>query len=113
VDQRKEIALQTYLRIRKAARVWLLRRQPPCKEMVPLMSQSLERSLSLGERWSLRLHLLVCTWCVLYLAQIRFLRQLVRLNDESVSEETSVPFRLSSEARARIARSINNQNQRS
>ena len=79
--------------------------------MVPLMSQSLERSLSLSERWSLRLHLVVCVWCVRYLAQIRFLRQLVRLHDESAPEETSPSHGLRLEARARIARSINNQNQ--
>ncbi|HSE20688.1 MAG TPA: hypothetical protein VLB68_03495 [Pyrinomonadaceae bacterium] len=77
------------------------------------MSQSLERSLSLSERWSLRLHLVVCAWCVRYLAQIRFLRQLVRLHEEPTPEGTSTSLELCPEARARIARSIHNQNQTS
>lgn len=34
-----------------------------CKEATLLMSQGLDRELSLGERISLRLHLLVCIGC--------------------------------------------------
>ena len=44
--------------------------------MVPLMSESMERSLGLSEWLQLRLHLLVCAWCKRYLKQIKFFRQL-------------------------------------
>jgi hypothetical protein len=46
--------------------------------MVSLMSESMDRPLSLGERVQLKLHLIVCTWCVRYLNQINFMRQLLR-----------------------------------
>src|SRR6266850_5890973 len=103
-----EKALQIYLSIRKAARLRLLRRQPPCREMVPLMSQSLERRLGLREWLSLHLHLIVCAWCDRYLKQVRFLRHLIRLQNDSIDEETLPHLSLSSEARARIAQSIKN-----
>ena len=45
--------------------------------MVPLMSESLERRLSVLEHVQLRLHLMVCVWCARYLKQIEFLRELV------------------------------------
>jgi hypothetical protein len=64
--------------IRKALRRWLLRSLQPCQKMVPLMSESMDRSLRLSERLQLRLHLLVCAWCARYLKQIKFLRQLLR-----------------------------------
>ena len=105
-----EKALQIYLSIRKAARLRLLRRQPPCREMVRLMSQSLERALGLRERLSLHLHLIVCAWCDLYLEQLRFLRQLIRLQNDCIDEEISPRHTLSLDARARIAHSIKNRN---
>lgn len=101
--------MEIYQRIRKAVRLQLLRSQAPCRELVPLMSQSLERKLALRERLRLRLHLIVCAWCVRYLKQLRLLRQLVRLQSECTAEEALPNVSLTSEARARIAKSINNQ----
>jgi hypothetical protein len=46
--------------------------------MVSLMSESMDRTLGVRERLELKLHLLVCTWCVRYLQQIKFLRHLLR-----------------------------------
>jgi hypothetical protein len=70
--------------------------------MVPVMSESLERRLSLTEWFTLRLHLYVCAWCYHYLRQIRFLRDLVHL-PEMVDE--CVPA-LSEQSRARIAAAL-------
>jgi hypothetical protein len=54
--------------------------------MVSLMSESMERSLSVGEWLQLRLHLIVCAWCARYLQQIKFIQQLLheKHNAESV-----------------------------
>ena len=49
--------------------------------MVPLISESMERSLRPNEWLQLRLHLIVCAWCARYLKQIKFLRQLLRKNN--------------------------------
>jgi len=46
--------------------------------MVSLMSESMERPLTVREWLELRLHLIVCAWCAHYLQQIEFLRQLLR-----------------------------------
>jgi len=51
--------------------------------MVPLMSESMERSLGLDEWLQLRLHLIVCAWCARYLKQIKFLRQLLRTKNNA------------------------------
>ena len=46
-----------------------------CKESAQLMSQGMDRSLSLRERFSLRLHLLACYGCRNARQQLRFIRQ--------------------------------------
>lgn len=46
-----------------------------CKEATRLMSAARDRSLSLGERFSLRLHLTMCSGCLNYDQQIAFLHK--------------------------------------
>lgn len=65
-------------KIRRFFRHWLLRRLKPCSEIVPLLSESLDRRLAPGDRIEVRLHLFVCAWCARYLKQIKFLRSLLR-----------------------------------
>jgi hypothetical protein len=94
--------LKLYVVTRRTFRRWLLRNLQPCREMVPVMSESLERRLSLREWLTLRLHLYVCTWCYQYLNQIRFLRDLVNLPE--VVDECAPA--LSEQSRARIATAL-------
>ena len=49
-----------------------------CKEVSELVSQSLDRRLSLRERLGVRLHLLMCGMCRRYREQITFLSQASR-----------------------------------
>lgn len=84
----------------------LLRWQPPCQEMVPLMSQSLERTLGLREYLSLQLHLLVCVWCVRYLKHLKFLRHVLRHKADCPSEDALPSLSLSAAARVKITLSI-------
>lgn len=70
--------------------------------MVPLISESTDRSLGLREWLQLRLHLIVCAWCTRYLKQIRFIRHILR-EDTPIANSLAV---LDSEARQRITRSI-------
>jgi hypothetical protein len=76
--------VQVYVKIRTAVRRWLLRSLQPCRNIVPLMSESMDRRLSLREWLQLRLHLAVCVWCARYLKQIKFLRTLLR--DSEISQ---------------------------
>lgn len=48
---------------------------PRCGEISRLSSRSLDGPLSLGERFSMRLHFVTCVWCRRYHAQLRFLRR--------------------------------------
>lgn len=49
-----------------------------CKEATQLISQGLERKLSLVERLGLKLHVLVCTGCRASERQFEFLRAAAR-----------------------------------
>jgi hypothetical protein len=73
--------------------------------MVPLMSESMERSLGLWEWAQLRLHLIVCGWCARYLKQIKFIRQLLRGQSPTERSAGSNTL-LDAEARERISNSI-------
>ena len=53
--------------------------------MVPLMSESMERSLRLRELVQLKLHLIVCAWCARYLKQIKFVREVLQNSNTSQS----------------------------
>ncbi len=90
-----------------AVRYFLLRRLPTCKQMAPVMSESLERPLSLRERVTLKLHLWVCVWCVWYLEQLRTMRVALRTRGaQNETDEVDSAVKLSEEARERIRRAI-------
>jgi hypothetical protein len=49
-----------------------------CKEVTELVSQSIERRLSLREMLRLRMHLFVCTACSRFTRQMKFLHAAAR-----------------------------------
>lgn len=73
--------------------------------MVPLMSESLERRLSIREWLGLRLHLLVCAWCARYLRQIKFLRSMMR-GRQAVTHQIATSPTLAADTRERITKSL-------
>ena len=92
-----------------AVRYFLLRRLPTCKQMAPVMSESLERPLTLRERVTLKLHLWVCVWCVWYLENLRTMRSTLRARaaqEEDGADEVESAVKLSEEARERIRRAL-------
>jgi hypothetical protein len=97
-----------YDRAVHAVRYFLLRRLPTCKQMAPVMSESLERRLTLRERAALKLHLWVCVWCVWYLEQLRTMRSALRARaaHEQSADEAESAVKLSEEARERIRRAL-------
>lgn len=46
-----------------------------CKQATKLMSQGMDRDLSLGRKMSLRFHLMMCSGCRNFSKQLEFLRQ--------------------------------------
>jgi hypothetical protein len=57
---------------------WLTRTlhalSPNCREAIRLQSAALERPLSPLQRIGLRIHLMLCVWCLRYGREINFLR---------------------------------------
>ena len=49
-----------------------------CKEASRLISQGMDRRLSLAERIALRLHLSICDACTRFSSQVQFLRRALR-----------------------------------
>lgn len=85
-------------------RYFLLRRLPACKQMTVLMSESMERPLTLRERVQLRLHLWICIWCVWYLEQLQLLRATLR--ERAAEDDGATATTLPPEARERIKRAL-------
>jgi len=73
-----------------------------CKEVSRLVSESLDRELSLPQKIGIRMHLFMCNFCSLYKKQIIVMRDAMRLLAQV--DEFPEPAVLSSEAKRRIKR---------
>lgn len=103
------MALKFYDKLKHSIRYWLLRRLPACQQTVETISQSMERPLTLGERFKLKLHLWICVWCQWYLEHLHLIRQTSRAQADK-APELLTSAALSNEARERIRRRLTNQN---
>ncbi len=89
------------------ATFWLARRLPTCKELTPLLSESLERELTLRERITLRLHFIICEQCVRYLKQLRLIRAALRARFNQDQDQTALSSEaLPVDARERLKRAL-------
>ncbi len=78
-----------------------------CKEVSRLVSESMDRSLPFGQRFSTRLHLLMCSLCSRFRRQMLFLRDAARFFGRASEEgELFANVRLSPEARTRIKHAL-------
>lgn len=96
-----------FARLKLEATFWLGRRLPTCQQVLPILSESLERRLTLRERVTLRLHFLICVYCIRYLKQLRFMRAALRAQSaKSAEDETAPAPTLPADARERIRRAL-------
>jgi hypothetical protein len=65
----------------------LKRRVPNCKIITSVLSQSLDRRLSVREKFLTRLHLFACRACANYLKQIKFLRQAIQIREKRIARD--------------------------
>lgn len=49
-----------------------------CKEASKLISEGMDRRLSVGERFRLRLHVRICDACTRFTSQVQFLRRALK-----------------------------------
>jgi len=78
-----------------------------CKDVTQLISESMDRSLPLGKRIGVRIHLLVCRFCKRYERQLLQIRETVKqlvTGEETPGEAFFEP--LSDGARERIRQSL-------
>ena len=71
-----------------------------CKQTSQLISQSLERSLTLRERFALRLHLLFCKYCTQFSQHLQTLHVAMKTMVHSI--ETDNTIEMPAEAKKRI-----------
>lgn len=55
---------------------FIAKRTPKCREVVRLLSQSMEVKLPVATRIKIRLHYLICIWCQRYGTQLQALRKI-------------------------------------
>jgi hypothetical protein len=77
---------------------------PSCREVSRLQSAAIQQPLSLGRRLGLKFHLLVCSWCRRYGKHVGFLR--AAAHEHAHDEAAITPAALSSDARERMKRSL-------
>ena len=65
---------------------------PKCREMVRILSQSMDEPLPLMMRIKKRLHFLICCWCQRYEEQLRYMRQTARQFPEHADEASDAPI---------------------
>ena len=87
--------------MRRAINLAILRYLPPCKDIVQIVSASIDRPLTFREKAILKLHLAACKPCVRYMEQSKFLSEATHRLDEKLREDLFTG-RLSNEARERI-----------
>lgn len=92
-----------FRRLKSAFIFWLARRLPDCKTMTPVLSQSLDRRLSLREKIVVKLHLFTCGFCGGYFKQIKFLSEAMRKRRESSPEnEILTSAKMSSDSKEKL-----------
>lgn len=80
-----------------------------CKDVTRLLSESMDRSLPIGRRVGVRLHLLVCKFCARYERQLLLIRETVRRLAATGDKPGESPGEsLSEEAKERIRKSLRN-----
>ena len=55
--------------------IFIGKRTPKCREMVQILSKSMDEPMPLWMRIKKRLHFLICCWCQRYEEQLHYLRK--------------------------------------
>ncbi len=76
-----------------------------CKQASQLISQSLDKKLSLRERFGLKMHLFICKYCKRFSQQIQKLHVTIHSISKQTEEDENI--KLPEEAKKRIVKSMN------
>src|ERR1700750_1443145 len=84
--------------------IFIGKHTPKCREMVRILSKSMDEPMPLMMRIKKRLHFLICCWCQRYEEQLHYMRRTARQFPEHAGEASDVPF--SHESRERIKQKL-------
>jgi hypothetical protein len=86
---------------------WLARRLPACKDVTRLASDTMERKLSLRQRFEFKLHLMICSLCMRYVLQLRAMHEIAHQHAARMETGAAKPSSLlSPAARERMKRAM-------
>jgi len=84
--------------------IFIGKHTPKCRDMVRILSQSMDQSLPLSLRIKKRIHYLICCWCQRYEEQLRYIRDTARQFPEHANEVSRPP--LNEEAKERMKQKL-------
>lgn len=94
--------------IKQAFIFWLARRLPDCKTITPKLSESIDKRPDLWTRLLIQLHMFTCGPCRTYLHQIKFISKALHAADDRFRSEADQRVELSTPAKERLKRSLQN-----
>ena len=71
--------------------IFIGKHTPKCREMVRILSQSMDEPMPLIMRIKKRIHYLICCWCQRYEEQLLYMRKTARAFAEHADESSAVP----------------------
>jgi hypothetical protein len=71
--------------------IFIGKHTPKCREMVRILSKSMDEPMPLMMRIKKRLHFLICCWCQRYDEQLHYLRETARKFPEHADKSSNIP----------------------
>jgi hypothetical protein len=71
--------------------IFIGKHTPKCREMVRILSQSMDEPMPLGMRIKKRIHYLICCWCQRYEQHLYYLRDTARQFPEHAAKASDAP----------------------
>ena len=84
------LALRNWLQTKLV--IFIGKHTPKCREMVRILSRSMDEPMQLTMRIKKRLHFLICCWCQRYERQLRYIHKTAGRFPEHADEASDVPF---------------------
>lgn len=88
--------------------LFIWRGLPPCRDIVKVITASMDGRVSLKDWLSMKIHLLSCDPCVNFIKQLKFIRGAVHRHQEQLLGDESV--HLSDDARHRMREALKSPN---
>jgi hypothetical protein len=76
---------------------------PTCPEVAKILSQGMDKELSLTTRMKLRIHYLLCSFCERYMKQLKYIRKVSREFPERIGDVSDASLPADARERIKIA----------